>query len=84
MSYKNTSYKRPHYYAPEELAGFWKADLLNDAEHSEKQAESGPFYPEKGITRETCLAYAAKCRKEAEEPIPEQFKYSKVSRPISS
>lgn len=71
-------YKKPHKYTPEELAAAWKADLLNDAEYAEKQAAEGPFYPEKGITKESCLAYAAKCRAEAEKEIPNQYKYSKV------
>lgn len=73
------SYKRPRHYTPDELSAAWKADLLNDAECSEKQAESGPFYPEKGITKENLLDYAAKCRKMAGESIPEQYKYSRVS-----
>lgn len=73
------SYQRPKYYTPEELAAAWQADLLNDAKCSEEQAVNGPYYPEKGLTRETLLEYAAKCRRDAELPIPNQFKYSKVS-----
>lgn len=41
-------------------------DLLSDAAQSEEQAEHGPFYPERGITSATLLAYAAKCRALAE------------------
>jgi hypothetical protein len=41
-------------------------DLLSDAEQSEGQAAAGPFFPERGITRESLLAYAAKCRAAAE------------------
>lgn len=41
-------------------------DLLSDAEQSERQAESGPFWPERGITRDSLLAYAARCRAGAE------------------
>lgn len=73
-------YKKPHHYTPEELTGHWKSDLLNDAKYSEKQAAEGPFYPEKGITRESLLDYAAKCRAEAEQEIPNQYKYSRVSK----
>lgn len=73
------SYKRPHHYTPEELSAAWKVDLLNDAKYSEKQAAEGPFYPEKGITKESLLDYAANCRKQAEQEIPNQYKYSKVS-----
>ncbi len=71
-------YNKPHRYSPEELSAAWRADLLNDAECSEKQAEFGPFYPERGITRETCLAHAAKYRAEAGQEIPNQYQYSKV------
>lgn len=42
-------------------------DLLIDADHAERQAKSGPFYPERGITRDTLILYAAKCLKEAED-----------------
>lgn len=65
-------------YTPEELAEGWKADLLNDATCAEEQAQNGPFYPERGITKETLLAYAAKCRQDAEKPIPSEFAFSKV------
>lgn len=41
-------------------------DLLSDAECSERQAKEGPFYPDRGITAESLLAYAAKCRAQAE------------------
>lgn len=53
---------RRQHYTGAELDAFAIADLLNDAECSEKQAAEGPFYPELGVTRESCLAYAAKCR----------------------
>lgn len=72
------SYKKPHYYTPEELAECWRLDLLNDVKCSEEQAANGPYYPEKGINKESLLEYAAKCRREAELPIPNQFKYSKI------
>lgn len=42
------------------------ADLIADAESSERQAARGPFFPEKGITRESLLAYARQCRERAE------------------
>lgn len=37
-------------------------DLISDAEQSERQAAEGPYFPERGITREELLAYAARCR----------------------
>lgn len=72
-------YKRPHHYTPEELSAAWKADLLNDAERFKNQAENGPYYPEKGITKESLLDYAAYCRKQAGQEIPNRYEYSKVS-----
>ena len=56
--------KREH-YSPLQLAAFLAADWLADAEHAEKQASTGPYYPDKGITRESLLAYAAECRRQA-------------------
>lgn len=76
---KTKPYQKPHKYTPEELAVAWKADLLNDAKASEEQAANGPYYPEKGITKENLLNYAAECRVKAGQDIPNQFKYSKVS-----
>ncbi len=64
-----------HQYTPDEIANAWKADLLNDAKHSEAQAENGPYYPKRGITKESLLEYAAKCRKEAGKSIPRQFAF---------
>ena len=49
-------------YTPEELEAAQRADYLADAEHAERQAADGPFFPERGITRESLLAYAAECR----------------------
>jgi hypothetical protein len=62
--------KRPLYTPPvhctaEELAAAARADLLSDAEHAERQAVDGPYYPERGITRKSLLAYAAECRSKA-------------------
>ena len=42
------------------------ADLLSDAEGAELQAVVGPLYPDKGITSDSLLAYAAKCREAIE------------------
>jgi hypothetical protein len=39
-------------------------DLETDAVQAEEQAASGPYYPERGITAASLLAYAAKCRAE--------------------
>lgn len=38
------------------------SDLENDAIKAEHQAQHGPFYPERGINRESLLAYAESCR----------------------
>lgn len=38
------------------------ADLLSDAEGAERQAVEGPFYPDRGITPESLMTYARKCR----------------------
>lgn len=69
-----------HYYTPEQLADAWKSDLLNDARCATEQAFEGPFYPERGITRESLLACAAECLQKAGEPIPPQFAHSQVSQ----
>lgn len=55
-----------HRYSADELDAFARQDLLSDAAQSEAQAENGPYYPERGITKETLLAYAARCRAAAE------------------
>jgi hypothetical protein len=39
------------------------ADLRSDAKGAREQALNGPFYPEKGITAESLLAYAERCEK---------------------
>lgn len=51
------------HYTPEELDDFALRDLIVDAECSERQAVDGPYYPDKGITRESLLWYAAKVRR---------------------
>ena len=53
-------------YTPEGLDQAAIADLLNDAEASEKQAKEGPFFPERNITPGTLLEYAKECRQIAE------------------
>ena len=55
-------------YTEEELDAAWVADQLADARHAERQAAEGPVFPERGITRESLLAYAAYCRALAENP----------------
>ncbi len=57
-----------HHYTREEQIEAWKLDLIADIEHSEHQAEHGPFYPERGITPESLRAYAENCRRMLEEP----------------
>ena len=70
---KPTRYTPRARYTPAQLADFWKQDLLADAKHSRAQAENGPFYPDKGITCESLLAYAVECEEGAKQPIPAQF-----------
>jgi len=36
-------------------------DLRADAIHARAQAAHGPYYPERGITAESLIAYAEKC-----------------------
>lgn len=72
--------KRQH-YTDEQLADFWKRDLLNDAACARRQAESGPFYPSNGITRQSLLDYAQECEQQAARPIPAQFAHSLVPPP---
>ena len=48
----------------EELDNEALRDLENDARCAEEQATEGPFFPDRGITSESLLAYAAKCRKQ--------------------
>lgn len=57
---------KKHTYTDEQLDDAALRDLINDAECSERQADNGPFYPERNITRESLLAYAVKCRDSAE------------------
>lgn len=56
-----------HRYTETELDNAALRDLENDARCAEEQANDGPLYPERGITRETLFAYAVKCRKQAEQ-----------------
>lgn len=51
-----------HHYTPEQLDDAALRDLVNDAECADRQAVEGPFYPERGITAESLIAYAANCR----------------------
>ena len=56
------TYKPKTDYTESELLSALIQDLVTDAESAELQAETGPFYPERGITRESLLQYAAECR----------------------
>ena len=49
-------------YTQKELDDAAIADQLADARHAEEQSLTGPFYPERGITAESLLDYAARCR----------------------
>ena len=57
---------KTHHYTGQELKDAYIADLINDAVKAEDQAENGPFYPDRGITKESLLSYAKKCRQEAQ------------------
>ena len=63
------AYTKPHHHTREELVEAWVADLLADAEFAEAQAESGPFFPDRGITAESLRAYAEECREKAKDPV---------------
>ena len=52
---------RQHYTA-DQLFDMARDDQQRDAIHAEGQACNGPFYPDRGITAESLLAYAAECR----------------------
>ena len=73
-----------HHYTDEQLADFWRKDLLVDADCARRQAASGPFYPDKGISRQSLLDYAQECEQRAARPIPAQFARSSVPRPAIS
>ena len=60
------NYKPPMRYTASQLSEARRRDLLNDAETAERQAAQGPLYPERGITKESLLAYAAECRIKAQ------------------
>jgi hypothetical protein len=61
---------RPNHNEPswESQVSDWVLDLLSDADHAERQAVDGPFYPERGITPESLRAYASACRVCAKDP----------------
>jgi hypothetical protein len=59
---KPAPYAPPVHYTAERLDDCAMDDVRADIEQSEHQAEHGPFWPDRGITRESCLAYAADCR----------------------
>ena len=59
------AYQAKHEYTADELDNAAIADLLNDARCSEEQAANGPFYPERGITAQSLIAYAQECRAKA-------------------
>lgn len=53
-------------YTKQELDEAAIYDLAIDARTSREQAENGPYFPEIGITRESCIAYAEKCERSIE------------------
>ena len=52
-------------YTEAELDTAAIADLLADAAAATKQAYNGPYYPDRGISMISLLAYADKCRAQA-------------------
>ena len=52
-------------YTREQLDDAALSDLLSDARQSREQADTGPFWPDRGITRESLIAYAEKCEARA-------------------
>lgn len=63
-------------YTPEQLSEAWRLDLLADARSNREQAEIGPFYPDRGITREALLSWAEENERQAGLPIPRQFAFN--------
>ncbi len=59
---------------PDSEVKAYKRDLEIDAECAEEQAENGPYYPERGITKESLLAYAKECREKMKNPRVELIK----------
>jgi hypothetical protein len=57
-------------YTTEQLAEAWRADLMSDARSNRDQAENGPYYPDRGITRENLLKWAEENERQAGVPIP--------------
>jgi hypothetical protein len=62
-----SSYTPKAHYTADELDHWAIRDLEADVEQSEQQAVNGPFFPDRGITAESLLAYAAKCRAKIEQ-----------------
>lgn len=73
------TYRPPKQHTEEELVEAWKLDNLVDAIHAEAQAENGPYYPEKGITKESLLRYAAECRRLAEDPAKTMPRFGRLT-----
>jgi hypothetical protein len=67
-------YVPPVHYSQADQIQMIKDDLLRDAICSEDQAQNGPYYPDKGITKESLLQYAAECRAQIQlDFTPDQF-----------
>ena len=62
---KTMTYQSPHKYTRKELESLFVDDLMRDADSAERQAITGPFFPEKGITKESLMDYARECREKA-------------------
>jgi hypothetical protein len=55
------------HYTMKELDAFAIDDLMRDMQHALNQSESGPFYPDKGITKEYLRSYAEELRGKIEK-----------------
>jgi len=65
MHTPGATYARRIRYTPDELIRMAAQDQISDAEFAEHQAQHGPFFPERGLTKESLIDYAAHCRAQA-------------------
>ena len=65
QSHTPTPWAPKHKYSEAELNNLHIRDLLNDTKHAYEQAETGPYYPERNITKASLMAYATQCEAEA-------------------
>lgn len=51
---------------------FWRSDLVNDARCCREQSENGPYFPDRGVTRENLLKWAEFYERKAGIPVPRE------------